>query len=52
MASEWHRLLDEYNRVYYGEFRNENDREEALLDQMAFTMQKILEKLKEAEGLA
>lgn len=51
MGSTWQSLLDEFVRVQDRDYRDENDREEALIDQMAFTMQRILEKLRDQEGL-
>ena len=49
MGSTWQKLLDNFARVRQAEYRNENDREEALIEEMAYTIQTILEKLRDAE---
>lgn len=50
MGSTWQSLLDEFVRVRQASYRDENDREEALIEQMAYTMQTILEKLRDERG--
>lgn len=50
MGSTWQSLLDQFVHVRQAEYRDENDREEALIDQMVYTVQTILEKLRDSEA--
>lgn len=51
MGSTWQSLLDDLARVRQGDYRNDDDRRETLIEEMAFAIQTILEKLRDAEGL-
>lgn len=50
MGKTWQSLLDELVRVLEGSYRDENEHEEALIDQMAYTLRAILEKLRDENG--
>jgi hypothetical protein len=49
MGSSWERLLENFHSVRMGEYRNDPERREALIEAMAYTIQTILEKLRDAD---
>ena len=50
MGNTWQKLLDDFAAVLNGDYRNAADREEALIEETAFTMLRILEKLRDEHG--
>lgn len=46
----WQELLDFFLRTKNYEFRDEGAREEAMIEMMEYTLQKILEKLRDEHG--
>lgn len=52
MGSTWQKLLDDFAAVRNGDYRNDMDRKEVLIEEMAFTVQRILEKLRDERGEA
>jgi len=48
MEQTWQLLIDDLRSVRSGDFRNDVDRQERLIEVMAFTMQTMLEKLRDA----
>jgi len=47
MGSSWESLLEEFHRIRMGEYRSDPERQEALIEAMAYTLQTILEKLRD-----
>jgi hypothetical protein len=50
MGSTWQGLLDEFIRVWdFGDYRDDPARDRARMDSFEYTIQTILEKLRDAE---
>jgi hypothetical protein len=47
MRSTWQDLLDNFWRVRNGDYRSEPEHQEAIIEEMAFVIQTILEKLRD-----
>jgi hypothetical protein len=52
MGSTWQSLLDEFIRVRdRNDYRNDNDEADARMESIEYTLQRILENMRDQEGL-